>query len=151
MKLVIIEDDPFFAALVARALEGLVQSVVIVSTWEEAAYHFPDRDVAWVDLRISPEVKERESLEFIKKLRVQQPGLVIIVGSGFISPEFQLELEAVGVDACFHKDSKFSVEQVASIVLAAMMRANLRGNAETKTLLTRALEWMHHRHPEAVI
>lgn len=147
MKLLIIEDDANFAYLVARALDGLTESVVVAQSWEEAKPHLAERQMAWIDLRLPPTTHEEESVANIRALRMERPELVIIVGSGYITPELRARLDRAGVDAAFYKDASFSAEQVASIIIVALMRANLRGHVENKFLLQRALEWMHERHP----
>lgn len=148
-RLIIIEDDPLFAELVKRALEGLMESVMIASSWDEAQEQLDTSNLAWADLRLSPQCREQESIHRIEELRAKRPDIVIVVGSGFITPETRAKLERAGVDGCFYKDKHFSVNQVASLILNAIMRANLRGHEVNKKLLTRALEWMHEKHPHA--
>lgn len=147
MKLIVIEDDELFAELIKRALVGLTDSVIMVKSWAEAQPHLAEQQMAWVDLRLSPEVRERESLEHIRNLRQQHSDIVIIVGSGFITPKLREDLHEAGVDAVFHKDTNFSAEQVAAIIIVALMRAEMRGSVEVNLLLQRAQKWMHERHP----
>lgn len=147
MKLVIIEDDANFATLLAHALEGLTESVIVVSNWTDARANMTGRDVAWIDLRLAPDTHEAESLREITQLREQRSDLVIVVGSGYITPEMRAKLDQAGVDACFYKDSSFSAKQVASLIVAAIMKANMRNNESTRRLLVRALQWMQDRFP----
>lgn len=150
MKLIILEDDAAFATLVARALDGLVSSVEIVDSWEKAAPLFHDRNTAWIDLRIYPNVTAEQAIVNIKGVRQENRDLVIIVGSGFVTPELRAKLERAGVDQVFYKDSRFSPQQVASIIVAAVMRASMRSGDKVRGLLDKALQWHHQKYPDLI-
>lgn len=148
LKLIVIEDDENFARLVARALDGLVESAERVANWREAFLHISTEkdDVAWVDLRM-PGTSEEESIQNITKLRHENHRIVIVVGSGFVTPHVRAKLDRAGVDGCFYKDAGFRAEQVASLIVLGMMRARMRNEAFNDKLLARALEWLSERYP----
>lgn len=150
MKLLILEDDRNFATLVCVALEGLFDEVQIVESWDKAEPLFSNQNVAWIDLRVSADVSVEQAVLKIKTTREQNLDLVIVVGSGFITPELRAKLERAGVDSVFYKDSGFSPQQVASIIVAALMRASMRSGEKVRTLLTKALEWHHLKYPDLI-
>lgn len=149
LKLLIIEDDANFASLVARALEGLVDEAVTVSDWKKAILHIETEkdDCLWADLRMPPHVTEFDAIENIESLRKTHPELVIIVGSGFITPLLRAQLNQAGVDSVFYKDAGFKAEQVASLIVLGIMRAKMRNGNFLDKLLERALGWMSERYP----
>lgn len=152
VKLLIVEDDENFARLITRALEGLADEAEVVNDWHKAFIHIETEkdDALWADLRM-PGTSEEESIERIKMLRESNPKIVIIVGSGFITPHVRSKLNKAGVDAVFYKDAGFKAEQVASLIVLGIMRANMRTPNFYAKLLTKALEWMHSRYPATSI
>lgn len=152
LKLLIIEDDPRFASLIVRALEGLADEVETVNDWAKAFIHIETEkdDAVWVDLRM-PHSSEEDSIANITKLRNSNHRIVIVVGSGFITPLVRAQLDRAGVDGCFYKDAGFRAEQVASLIVLGMMRARMRNVTTNDKLLTRALEWLGERYPNVAI
>lgn len=152
LKLLVIEDDPNFAKLVARALEGLADEVETVANWEEAFLHTETKndDAVWADLRM-PGTSEEEAIANITKMRMLNFRIVIVVGSGFITPYVRAQLNKAGVDGVFYKDAGFKAEQVASLIVLGMMRARMRNETFNDKLLSRALEWLSERYPTVAI
>lgn len=154
MKLLILEDDAAFASLVVRALDGLFTSAEIVDSWEKAEPLLIESSAAWFDLRIysldGRSVTAEEGVENIGQVRKKCPDLVIIVGSGFISPEMRAKLDRAGVDQVFYKGSGFSPEQVAAIIIGAIMRASMRSGETVRALLDKALQWHHRKYPDLI-
>jgi DNA-binding NarL/FixJ family response regulator len=148
VNLVIIEDDANFAHLVAQALDGLVDKVTVMDHWEDLPA-IDANDLAWVDLR-TPRSGVDDSIRHIHSLRQRRPDIVIVVGSGFITPEVRARLEQAGADGCFYKSSSFTAEQVASLIVLALSRATKRNYEANRKLLARALEWHSHRFPETL-
>lgn len=148
VKVVIIEDEADFAKLIGRCLDGLADSVATFSDWIGALQHIDtyDDDVAWVDLRM-PTSSEEDSIKHIAELRSRNKRIVIVVGSGYITAEVRAELDRAGADGCFYKTAEFKAEQVASLIVLGMMRANMR--YPNGKLLERALAWMKVRFPNA--
>lgn len=154
MSVLIIEDEITFAEMVGRAIEGLADEIHIVSTWVEAFERLKtDADaVTWADLRM-PNIDEDSAIDNIAKMRKQNPGVVIIVGSGYVTPYIRARLERAGVDAVFYKDASFKAEQVASLITLGIMRASMRvpDSAKIKQILDKALDWMAKRFPHTAI
>ncbi len=148
MKIIIIEDDTNYAELVARALEGLAKPAVVATSWEDAEQYLkePDTNVMWIDLRM-PTSSEARSVEKIKDVRQRFSDIVMIVASGYITPIMREELKAAGVDGFLYKGDHFDPRQVASLIITAMMSASGRSAKVDKSLLPKALEWMHQRFP----
>lgn len=148
MTLLVVEDDPNFGELIARALEGLVERVNLVSNWHLAFSHLREEqdDVAWVDLRM-PSSDEAQSINSIELMRKHHSNVVIIVGSGYITPEIRAKLERAGVDGVFYKDGSFRAEQVAALIVLGLMKASKRSPHFNDKLLTRGLEWLRDRFP----
>lgn len=153
MRVLIIEDDPHYADLVARALDGLAKPAVIVSDWEQAEEYLDKKDpegsteVAWIDLRM-PTSTEEESVERITALRARHQDLVIIVASGFLSDDIKSKLS--GVDGFLAKD-RFNPKQVASLIVLGILRSNKRLHRAGGELLNCALVWLHERYPGTTI
>lgn len=152
LKLLIIEDDENFAQLVVRALDGLVDEAMTVCDWSKALLHIETEkdDCLWADLRM-PGTSEEDSLEKIEALRKGNPRIVIIVGSGFITPTIRAQLSKAGVDSVFYKNAGFRAEQVASLIVLGIMRAKMRNGTFLDKLLERALGWMSERYPNVAI
>lgn len=150
INLLIIEDDPNFGELVGRALEGLVERVNIVCNWHLAFQHVREQqdEVAWVDLRM-PTSTETQSIENIELLRKHHTNVVIIVGSGYVTPEIRAKLERAGVDGVFYKSGHFNAEQIATLIILGLMKASKRNPHFNDRLLTRGLEWLRNRFPGA--
>ncbi len=154
MSVLVIEDDENFASLVAKALSGLADEIHIVSNWKDA-FDRLDTGVdtaAWVDLRM-PGVTEDDAIANIHTLRVHNPGVVIIVGSGYVTPYIRAKLERAGVDAVHYKDASFKAEQVASLITLGIMRASMRvpDSDRIRKILSKALDWMTIRFPHTAI
>lgn len=149
ITVVILEDDENFATLVQRALEGLADSFTKIDSWTKL-----DRtnrsEIMWIDLRM-PDSDVKMSLDRIKELRSIDAEMIIIVGSGFISPEISARLHQLDTDGLYFKGGQFDPYQVASIVLLAIMRAKKRNPEAHAALLDRALKWMGKRFPEAAL
>jgi DNA-binding NtrC family response regulator len=152
LKLLIIEDDANMSVLVARALDGLADEVDRVDNWQQAFIHVETEkdDVVWADLRM-PDSPEYESIGNIAKLRALNRRVVIIVGSGFITPLIRAQLDRAGIDGVFYKSAEFRAEQVASLIVLGMMRARLRNTEFDNRMLTKALEWLSERYPTVAI
>lgn len=152
LKLLIIEDDANFSTLVARALEGLADEVERVDNWTQAFIHTNTEkdDAVWADLRM-PGTSEEEAIENIAKLRTLNHRIVIVVGSGFITPYVRAKLDQAGCDGVFYKNAGFKAEQVASLIVLGMMRARMRNAAFNDKLLGKALEWLSERYPTVPI
>lgn len=152
LKLLIIEDDKNIPILIERALEGLADTVVHLDNWEAAFEHIykHNDDAAWIDLRM-PGSSEEDSIANIAKLRSLNHRIIIVVGSGFITPYVRAQLDRAGCDGVFYKDGGFRAEQVASLIVLGMMRARMRDVAFNDKLLTKALEWLSDRYPTVAI
>ncbi len=150
MRVLIIEDDRNYADLVTQALGGLASPAQHAASWEDAEQYLDATgpDVAWVDLRLIPGVGEQESAARIKALKKRYPEIVIIVGSGYITPQIREDLKDF-VDAFLYKGTQFEARQIASLIVQGMMRASARGNS--RLLLDQALAWMHAKFPSTNI
>lgn len=152
LKLLIVEDDRHIATLIGRALDGLADCVDCVDNWEAAFDHISrnNDDALWADLRM-PGTSEEDAIANIAKLRSLNHRIVIIVGSGFITPHIRALLDKVGTDAVFYKQAGFKAEQVASLIVLGMMRSRMRDASFNDRLLGRALEWLSERYPTAAM
>lgn len=152
MNLIVIEDDENFASLVAKSLEGLVDNVSVFSDWDNAFSTVQNTtgDIAWVDLRM-PTSSERQTIDRIAKLRSTHQDIVIIVGSGYITPEIRASLDRAGIDGCYYKGGKYTPEQVGSLIVLGLMRASKRNPNTMNAMLNKAMEWFHKKFPEASI
>ncbi len=152
LKVLIVEDDDNFAKLIRSALDGLADEISVVSDWTKAFLHISTEkdDVLWADLRM-PGTFEQEAIENIETVRAANPRMVIVVGSGYITPIIRAQLNKAGVDSVFYKDAGFRVEQVASLIVLGIMRAKMRNGTFLDKLLTKALEWMSERYPTVAI
>lgn len=155
MIILILEDDMNYATLVAKALEGLAEPAVIAQSWEEAeaylATHAESPDVAWIDLRMPPNVTVEISETRIMALRASHPNLVVIVASGYLEPMLRYRLMEAGVDGCLYKGNKFEPAQIASLIVVGLMKASRSGKNVRQQVLDRALEWLHARFPETTL
>ncbi len=147
-RFIIVEDDPNFATLVARSIDGLAEKpITVVDNWKDAMDQIENADVAWVDLRM-PSSIEAESIKWVANLRKEHKRVVVVVGSGFITPEVRAHLEQAGIDAVYVKEGQYDPKQMASVVILALMKACKRNPDFDRRLLDRALEWMHERYHE---
>lgn len=149
MDLIVIEDDTNFAMLVAHALEGLTDSVSVYSDWKDAFERVKkgrQGDVAWVDLRM-PSSSEKETISHIAKMRRDHNDIVIIVGSGYITPEIRAALEKIGADGVYYKGGKYTPEQIGSLIVLGLMRASKRKPHSMDSLLNKAMDWFHQKFP----
>lgn len=150
LKLIIIEDDENFAYLLRQSLDGLTNdsTVQTVNNWQDAFNLIDknDHDVAWVDLRM-PLSSEQQTVVRIENLRKKNPRIVIIVGSGYITPEIRAQLDHAGVDDCFYKSAQYDSRQVASLIVLGLMKAHKRGGLPKPDLLNYALKWMGEKFP----
>lgn len=147
-RIVILEDDYNFAFLIKSALDGLAKEIVITESWDDALRNAQNGQVIWIDLRM-PESPIEVSMERVRSLRKENDQIVIIVGSGFISPKIRADLERAGVDGCFYKGVDFKAQQVGALVIAAMMKATKRSYESHKKMLELALQWLKNRYPNA--
>lgn len=152
MRFLIIEDDETFALLVAKALDGLALPAITATNWEDAERFLEEAvaDVVWVDLRMPGVSTELQTIDRIRWLRTRFEDIVIIVGSGYISPEIRDQLKLLGVDEFLYKGSKFEPKQIASLIVRGIMAASGRGAKVDEKLLPMALEWMHERFPNTL-
>jgi len=151
-KLLIIEDDQNLSEMIGKALDGLVDSCSQVDNWDEAFAHIEKEgdDAAWIDLRM-PKASVEESVQNIAKLRAGNQRIIIIVGSGFITPYVRAQLSQAGVDGCFYKSAAFKAEQVAALIVLGMMRAKMRTPTFNDKFLQRGLALMAQRYPNVAI
>lgn len=150
MKIVIIEDDAGYAELITRTLDGLADSIQVATDWDTGERLISDKaDMVWVDLRLPPRTFEADSVIRIRQLRQRHPDLVIIVASGYISPEIKIELKDSGVDDFLYKGGRFDGRQVGSLILRSLVMAGNTGRKINPAILTKATEWLLIRFPNA--
>lgn len=144
MKLIVIEDDPGFAHLIKETLTGFAESISVFDNWGIA--NFEDCEVAWIDLRM-PDSGERETVDRVKRLRAHNKDIIIIIGSGHITPELRDELDHLGIDGWYYKSANFTAGQMASLVILSIMKGVKRTSGLHKKLLQAGLEWLGKRFP----
>lgn len=149
IRVIVIEDDENFAQLIGMTLTGLIEPISIVDNWE-AAFEMIEserHDVAWADLRM-PMSHEAETVLRIAHLRKINPDIVIIVGSGYLTPALQAELHRAGTDGIFFKGDRYDPKRVATLIVLGLMRVKKRSVKFNDQLLLKALQWMEQRFPE---
>lgn len=117
-KLLVVEDDPRYADLIAGCMINDGWEVIVVETLREAVARLPEGFAAiTLDLRL-PDTIGNEGLTKLRSLVKDTP---IIVVSGFITEHEYAALIAMGADACLQKPPQ------VDIVAKAIRRAiNIR-------------------------
>lgn len=101
MRVLIIEDDPTTAECIKRMLKLPEAETLIVHTMSAAAIAISEfaPDVAVVDLHL-PDSAPLETVERVKEMRVNHPGMGTIVVTGAVDPSIA---NGSGADAVMHK------------------------------------------------
>ena len=147
VHIAVIEDDEAFTTLLKSTLRGLSDDLHTFYNWTGADESVEAADIVWIDLRLMPDFGEEQSIARIEALRKKRPGLVIIVGSGYVSPLVRAKLDKAGIDGVFFKNHQFAAREVGILIVASVMRASLRGAEAHRELLERVLAWNSLRYP----
>ncbi|MEE8600759.1 response regulator [Euzebya tangerina] len=122
MRVLIVEDDPDFLALVqtyVSQLDGV--STHAVRTWGAAQAALDDCDVVLLDLHL-PDSRLNRSIENIRGL---DPGVAVIVMSSFLSPEDEIKPILAGAQEVLLKD-EITAESLGRSLRRALARRQTR-------------------------
>lgn len=135
MKVLIVEDDPLFAELVRRYLDGLAE-IVVAHSWAEAyKYLEPFPTVMWIDLIHQGYGDDvTSSLIRIQGIRKQNSDVVILVVSGALDHDIQDRCLSAGADAFIAKHDIGPQNKAIAHILLALLNAEKRGVDVTKYL-----------------
>lgn len=143
MKLLIVEDDPLYASLLERYLEGLADEIAIVDSWEAAEAFVPTAHMMWLDLVIPPHNDDYAFLR-IRAFRDINRKAVIFVVSGIPDDTLKEKALQAGADGFAHKMDATSQTQVIALMISALMKVQERGYDCLK-FLQRARELLSER------
>jgi len=151
IKIIVIEDDANYAEMIQGALTGIADEIIICETWEQAQLAFEKKpNVLWVDLAV-PGTDPDSVAKRIAGVRQSDGELIIVVASGYLTPERRAQLGAAGVDFMDNKMNRVNPLQIASLIILGMLAAKRRGARTIGPYLDRALDFMHARFPESAI
>lgn len=134
-KMLIVEDDPVYTALITTHFEGLFDEIVSCANWSEAAEYLNDDTVIvyWIDIYV-PGHGEAETMLRVADIRKQKNLATILVVTGDPSSHLEATALKAGADHFVHKMDAVTRKQVIACVMLAMLRAQGRGADVTKFL-----------------
>lgn len=159
MKVLIIEDSKLYADLICHYLQGLADDIVVAVDWDDAKKHVNTRhDVAWFDLHIPKSREDRSPLHLedmvlhIGEMRGKFDDTVIVVCSGWLDDNLSRRLYEVRADMVEHKTKVMSPEQIVSLVLMGIMRANTRSKNKERLMqiLQKASKFIAEAYPKLI-
>lgn len=148
MKVLVVEDDPNYAEIVLKALQGFAKEIKLVRQWIDAELLIKSKpDIAWIDLRLL-DINLADELHRIKAIREDNPNLVIIIVSGYIDEDLYRKLKAIGVDYTSAKSDRIDPYQIASLTMLGLLTAVKRGVINLEPFINHGLKLLKQRYPE---
>jgi two-component system response regulator RegA len=140
-RLLLVEDDEFFARVMKRALSHRHYEVTHAESGEQALHGIEREhyDYAILDLNLGGHT----SLNLIGPLRDRNPGMRILILTGYASIATAVEAIKLGADNYLAKPAD------ADEILAALLSDGTTGSVETadaanlQPMSVRRLEWEH--------
>lgn len=128
LRILIIEDNTNFGNMLVTFLSDIAYEIVLVKNWEEAnEYLATHPDVAIVDLQLA-DLNIPRSVAQVQDLRARDKNIVIIILSGFVSPDIHRALLEIPVEMVEEKQTSYSVEKLFALVIMGLMKAIKRGS-----------------------
>lgn len=105
MHVLIVEDDPGLAEMIARYLEPVADEVQIAYTMAEAERAMAEaKELHLITLDLNlPDSRVNETLDAIPRLRKVHPDALIIVLTAMVDPHRELEVLDAGADGYMYK------------------------------------------------
>lgn len=105
MKILIVEDSPELARMIARYVKGLAREVIIA---QDMAHAFAELqkadpfDIVTLDLNL-PDSNIESTLAQIMNIKTTQPNCLLVVVTGVVRPEEKDRIIAAGADGYMNK------------------------------------------------
>ncbi len=151
MKVIIAEDDEAFSGMVERCLQGIAREIVIAKTWAEVEEYMGQRpDILWSDLRLLDSDPD-QTFGKIAAVRQSDKDIVIIIMSGYVSPEMENKAKNSGIDVVALKGRDTSTRnKIMSLIMLAISNAQVRSpGSQRMPILNRAIELIINSLPKA--
>lgn len=105
MRILIVEDSPELARMIARYVQGIAREVIIAESMAHALseLHKADPyDIVTLDLNL-PDSSIDETLMRIMEIKTTNPNCLLVVITGVVRPEEQARIMSAGADGYMHK------------------------------------------------
>lgn len=105
MRILIVEDSPELAKLIARYVSGMAREVIIAESMAEAdaIIHRADPfDLVTLDLNL-PDSRIEDTIAKIKDIKKTNPNGLLVVITGVVRPEDQARVKEGGADGYIYK------------------------------------------------
>lgn len=141
MKVLVIEDEPVYAALIERYLTGLATEIHCATSWADAQKYLGEKpDIMWVDILV-PGENVNSALLRVGEVRAENSETVILVVSGAVDSDLPARAVSAGADLFIEKNNATTRNKVISLIILALLNARTRG-ADTEEFLIRAQQFL---------
>lgn len=151
MKILIVEDSPELAKLIARYVRGIAREVIVADSMAHAFSELQKADpfdIVTLDLNL-PDSNIESSLGRIMEIKAQNPNCLLVVITGVIRPEEKNRILSAGADGYMNKTDVIGhpggfLQTLKDIFRStAKLPTRYKTNVDLMTTLTKAIAEAH--------